>query len=68
MTKKPKTTELTDKDLDKRLIEKREELRKARFNVAGAKAKDVKHQRTIRREIASLLTEIQSRRNLSKLK
>ena len=49
----------TDKDLNKTLREKREDLRKIRFGVA--EKRDPKAKRNIRKEIARVLTELNSR-------
>lgn len=43
-------------DLQKMLVEKRETLRLSRFGSAGAKSKNVKEVRTIRKSIAQILT------------
>lgn len=51
----------TEQDLNKILSEKREALRNFRFGGAGAKVKNVKEGRTIRKEIAQILTELNSR-------
>ncbi len=57
--KEYKTT--TEQDLNKLLNEKREALRGFRFTGAGGKVKNVKEGRTIRKEIAQILTELNSR-------
>lgn len=49
------------KDLEKMLVEKREELRAFRFGVAGSKVRDIKKGRNVRREIARILTELNTR-------
>ena len=46
----------TPADLNKLVSEKREALRVFRFGAAGAKTKNVKEGRTIRKEIAQILT------------
>lgn len=70
MSVKTKTTQSikaqTDKDLEKAVLEKREALRESRFGVAGAKAKDVRVQRNIRRDIARMLTELTHRTQAAK--
>lgn len=48
----------TQADLVKMVSEKREALRTFRFGGAGAKTKDVKQGRTIRKDIARMLTLI----------
>ena len=45
-------------DMEKLLKEKREALSTFRFNVAGAKTKNVKEGRTTRKDIARLLTTL----------
>ncbi|MES2215671.1 MAG: 50S ribosomal protein L29 [Patescibacteria group bacterium] len=45
-------------DLNKMIVEKREALRVFRFGGAGAKTKDVKQGRTIRKDIARMMTSI----------
>ena len=49
----------SDKDLNKTLREKREELRKIRFGVA--QKRDPKAHRNIRKDVARMLTELNSR-------
>ena len=54
-----KSKEITGKtqaDLTKMLAEKRESLRLFRFGAAGAKTKNVKEGRMIRKDIARILT------------
>jgi ribosomal protein L29 len=48
-------------DLTKLVAEKREELRKLRFGVAGSAMRNVHASKNLRREIAQILTEITSR-------
>ena len=50
-----------EKDLRKMLNEKRETLRSFRFGIAGSKVRDVKEGRNTRREVARILTELNSR-------
>lgn len=50
----------TKKDLLKILAEKREALQNFRFGIAGARTKNVKEGRTIRKEIARIQTELTS--------
>lgn len=50
-----------DGDLNKMLAEKREELRKFRFDVTGTRIRNVKLGRNIRKEIAQILTEMSAR-------
>jgi len=54
-----KTKEITNKtpaDLAKMLSEKREALRVFRFGAAGAKSKNVREGRVIRKDIARIMT------------
>ncbi|MEN9649228.1 MAG: Ribosomal protein [Candidatus Parcubacteria bacterium] len=48
------------KDLVKTLIEKRDALQSFRFNIAGARTKNVKEGRSIRKDIARIETELTS--------
>ena len=50
----------TATDLNKMLIEKREALRIFRFGAAGAKTKNVKEGRAIRKDIARVLTALKN--------
>ncbi|HYF12744.1 MAG TPA: 50S ribosomal protein L29 [Candidatus Paceibacterota bacterium] len=52
----------TPEELTKILADKREELRALRFSVAGSKNRNVKLGRTLRKEIAKALTELNSRK------
>ena len=54
--------EKSDKDLQGQLEAKRKSLRLFRFGVAGSKSKNVKEGRTLRRDIARILTEINARK------
>lgn len=54
----------TRKDIEKELADLRKGLQQFRFGMTGSKTRDVKEARSIRREIARLLTEIR-RRQLS---
>lgn len=51
----------TDKDLLKNLKSKREDLRKFRFGIAGSKKRDIKVGKNLRKQIAQILTELNSR-------
>jgi ribosomal protein L29 len=53
--------EKNEADLAKLVAEKREELRKLRFGVAGSTMRNVHAGKNLRREIAQILTEITSR-------
>jgi len=48
--------------------EKREALRAFRFGGAGSRARNVREGRNLRREIAQILTEVQSRKTAEKNK
>lgn len=50
-----------DADLVKFIQEQREELRKLRFGVTGSGMRNTRAIRTIRRQIAQALTELQAR-------
>lgn len=52
-----------DADLMKLLAEKREALRKFRFDAAGSRARTTKEGRDTRRDIARILTELTMRRD-----
>jgi ribosomal protein L29 len=54
--------EKNDADLTKLVAEKREELRKLRFGVAGSTMRNVHAGKNLRREVAQALTEL-TRRN-----
>ena len=48
-------------DLMKLLKEKRAELQKFRFSIAGSKSRNVREGRNVKRDIARILTELRSR-------
>lgn len=52
----------TPADLAKMVADKRESLRLFRFGTAGAKAKNVKEGRAIRKDIARILTAISAQK------
>lgn len=54
-------TNKTKADLAKLIIEKQEELRVFHFGSAGAKSKNVKTGRTIRKDIARMMTTLNSK-------
>ena len=56
-------TKKNDKDLDKLLVERREELRGFRFGIAGSKIRNVKTGKNLRKDIARILTEKSSRKD-----
>ncbi len=49
-------------DMQKDIAQKREALRAFRFGGAGSRTRNVREGRTLRKEIARLLTEINSRK------
>ncbi len=51
-----------DKDLRKLLSEKRASLREFKFALSGSKIKDIKKAKNLRKEIARILTELNSRK------
>lgn len=51
----------SDQDLRKMIDEKREELRGFRFGEAGSRTRNVRAGRTLRREVARILTELRQR-------
>ena len=55
-------TKKNDKDLDKLLVERREDLRGFRFGIAGSKIRDVKTGKNLRKDIARILTEQNNRK------
>ncbi|MBY0110812.1 50S ribosomal protein L29 [Patescibacteria group bacterium] len=65
MAKKTTYKETTIEDLKKALTEKREELRKLRFEAAGARPADSKAPAKTRKEIARILTELALRKKVS---
>jgi len=54
--------EKNDQDLEKLLLEKRNALRNFRFNTSSSKLKNVKEGKTVRKDIARVLTEITMRK------
>ena len=63
MSKKLDLKNHSQEELTKLAGEKREELRALRFNVAGSKNRNVKAARTLRKEVARVLTELNSKKN-----
>ncbi|MFC1730858.1 50S ribosomal protein L29 [candidate division KSB1 bacterium] len=53
--------EKSNKDLIKTLNEKREVLRKFRFGISGSKTRNVKEGNNTRKEVAQILTQLNSR-------
>lgn len=62
MTKKQSLATHTQEDLNKLTHDKREELRRLRFSVAGSKNRNVKLARVLRKEVARALTELNARK------
>ncbi|QSH39260.1 50S ribosomal protein L29 [Candidatus Kaiserbacteria bacterium] len=56
----------SDKDLEKLIREKREELREFRFKSAGSRTRNVREGRNTRKEIAQILTELTLRTKVAK--
>ncbi len=61
MSKKNSLKDHSVTDLNKLVTNKREELRTLRFSVAGSKNRNVKQGRTLRKEVARALTELNLR-------
>ncbi len=53
-------------ELVKSLLEKRESLRKLQFGVTGSKTRDVREIRTLRKDIARIMTELSRERLATK--
>jgi len=51
----------SDKELEKLLTEKREELRGLRFSLTGASGEDLRTKRRNKKDIARILTELRTR-------
>lgn len=49
-------------ELEKMLIEKREALSAFRFSGSGGKTRDVKHGRNIKKDIARILTQVNTKK------
>lgn len=49
-------------DLNKEIAEKREALRTFRFGSAGSRSRNVREGRTVRKDIARLMTEVSARK------
>jgi len=56
--KKVKFQEKTEKELTKLLNDKREAFTKFKFGISGSRTKNVKEGRTLRREMASIITAL----------
>ena len=56
----------SSEDLMKEVAEKREALRVFRFGEMGSRTRNVREGRTLRRDIARILTELHSRKVVSK--
>ncbi len=56
-----KIREMDVSELNKNLAEKREQIQKLTFGLAGSKNKNVRLERTTRREVAQILTELHTR-------
>ena len=62
MLKMKEITAKTPADLTKMIAEKREALRVFRFGAAGAKTKNVREGRAIRKDIARMMTALNSKK------
>ena len=60
MAKKTDYKSMSGKDLEKTLREKREALRVFRFSTAGSKTRNMREGRVLRRDIARILTQVNS--------
>jgi large subunit ribosomal protein L29 len=56
----------TNEDLAKEIAEKREALRNFRFGSAGSRTRNTREGRTLRRDIARLMTELSARKVAAK--
>lgn len=54
-------TKQSVEDLQKAVTEKREALRAFRFGGAGSRSRNVREGRTLRKEVAQILTELRAR-------
>lgn len=61
MAKKHSLTNHSAEDLRKLVMDKREELRRLRFSIAGSKNANVKQAKALRKEVARALTELNGR-------
>ena len=52
----------TPEELNKEIAQKREALRVFRFGESGSRTRNVREGRSLRREVARILTELQSRK------
>ncbi len=62
MAKKHSLKDHSVADLTKLVQDKREELRSLRFSVAGSKNRNVKLGKTLKKEVARALTELNARK------
>lgn len=67
MAKKTSLITNSNEELHKLVGDKREELRALRFSVAGSKNRNVKLARTLRKEIARALTQINTKNTVSQV-
>jgi ribosomal protein L29 len=58
-----KIREKSDKELEKMLKTHREEIRKFRFGISGSGKKNVREARLLKKEVAQILTEMNTRKN-----
>ena len=52
---------MSDKEMEKALMEKRAEVKQFRFDIAGSKAKNLKTGANAKKAVARLLTEMRTR-------
>ena len=52
---------MSDKEIEKALVEQRAEVKQFRFDITGSKAKDLKAGANAKKAVARLLTELSSR-------
>ena len=60
MKKGKENSKISENDLSKKLVTLREEVRVIRFKAEGSKSKNVKETATLKKEIARVLTRINS--------
>lgn len=66
--KKTDFKKYTVEDLQKAIADKRESLRTFRFGSAGSRSRNTREGRNLRKEVARMLTELNSRKIASKAK
>jgi len=61
--KKNNIKETKTEDLNKKLLEVEEKIRVIKFKAEGAKSKNVKEGKMLKKEVARILTELNARKN-----